>query len=728
MRIDGALNEEQLAAAIDTEGAVLVTAGAGSGKTRLLTHRIVHLISDCGVKPYCILAVTFTNKAAAEMKNRLIAMESMAESVWVSTFHSMCVRILRRDIDKLGRYNKNFTIYADDDSERAVKRIIKEGNYEGESLHKKCLYAISEAKNQGLSPEEYGKEFSYKSDIDMLVDVYTKYEDELKKSNSLDFDDLLTKAYDLLKASPETREYYQNRFKYIHVDEFQDTNVIQYNLIKLLAGSNGNIFVVGDEDQSIYGWRGADVTNMRNFIDEYHAKIYKLERNYRSTKSILDAANSLIKNNKSRIEKKLWTDAGEGDAVVVYKSESDTFEADYVVNTISKMLRGGYKPSDFAVLMRVNAMTRVLEQRLMQYNIAYKVYGGFKFFDRKEVKDILAYLKVLANPADNESLLRIINFPKRGIGDGAQAQLVAYGEVEGKRLCEVILDIGNNQDLPNGLIKKVKPFADVLRDLFDVAGKTASVYELAEYVVGRIDLKGVYAEDTEENISRRLNINDFLAGVKDFSDRRGGDLSQYLEEVTLYTEDDEAGGEAVYLSTIHSAKGMEFRIVFIVGMEEGLFPISRARDDENELEEERRLMYVAITRAKEKLYLTFCSSRYMYGERKLQMPSRFFGEIDETLGNKLSPPPQINFSPAYSSSAARPGVQSTAPLVQNIAKSQKHVINDYPVGTRVKHKRFGEGVVETIADIGGNSYLTIDFESCGKMTLSLQFAPIQKVE
>ena len=721
--IDG-LNEQQREAALTTEGAVLVTAGAGSGKTRLLTKRIAHLIDDLGVSPYNILAITFTNKAAEEMRNRVLSIVRDASGIWISTFHSMCAKILRRYATKLG-YSQNFTIYATDETERTVKQIVKDMGIEEENFWKNALRHISDAKNGGLSPERYFEEFSHVPDINDIVRVYESYETKLKSNNAMDFDDLLLKTHELFDVYPEVLGVYRDRFYYILVDEFQDTNVIQYDLVRMLAGGRGNVFVVGDEDQSIYGWRGADVTNMQNFIEDFGAKIFKLEQNYRSTKNILTAANNLIKNNVSRIDKKLWSELGDGEVVTAYRATTEAEEADFVVNTVNRLIRDGYKPHDFAVLMRVNALTRLLEQRFMQYNLPYKVYGGFKFFDRKEVKDILAYLRVLNNHADDDAVLRIINFPKRGIGDGTVKALVAACADRNMNIFDALVgevDLG----LASAATKKIKPFGQLLKTL-DEYMETATVPELAEKVIAAACIKEVYAEDSEENTARKLNIDDFVSSVHEFEKNRGGTLNDFLEEVTLYTEGDEAAGsDCVFLSTVHSAKGMEFRNVFVIGVEEGLFPLGRASDDLNELEEERRLMYVAITRAKERLYLTYCASRYMYGDRKLCRPSRFFGEIDEKFAARAAEAKRERDTVA-GSFKKKDNVHAAGLAAQNSAVKQNNNTGDFPVGTRVKHRKFGEGVVEGVTNVGANSYVVINFESVGKITLSLAFAPIQKL-
>ena len=718
------LNEQQQAAALDTEGAVLVTAGAGSGKTRLLTHRLAHIIQDLGVPAYNVLAITFTNKAAEEMKNRLYALIPDAADIWVSTFHSMCAKILRRHSAIIG-YGSNFTIYSQDESERLLKQIVKDMHFD-DSIVKNAARSISSAKNDGLSPERYREDNINYEDIDKITDIYIEYEKRLKANNSMDFDDLLLKTYDLFSRSEEVLSSYCRKFKYIHVDEFQDTNEIQYGLVRMLASVNGNVFVVGDEDQSIYGWRGANVTNMQNFIEDFGAKIYKLEQNYRSTKNILSLANNLIKNNSSRIEKKLWSALGDGEPPVIYKAASEAKEADFVVNTIRKLISDGYRPHDFAVLMRVNALTRTLEQRFMQYSLPYKVYGGFKFFDRKEVKDIIAYLRVLSNHSDEEALTRIINFPKRGIGDTTVEKIREYCRESGKSFYNAVM--GDIPGLSSSVTSKVNAFGKLLSDL-DEYKVTSDVAELAEKTIELAHIKEAYAEDSEENTTRKLNIDDFVSSAHEFVKNRGGSLDDFLQEVTLYTEGDEEAADSVFISTVHSAKGMEFRCVFIIGAEEGLFPLSRANDDIDELEEERRLMYVAITRAKEKLYLTYCESRFMYGRTNPCRPSRFFGEMDPRLTGIYSKPktyPDSERGYGYSRAASRVNAGGYG-AGNSAVKRNSGSADDYAEGARVRHKKFGDGTVVGVTNVGKNSYLVINFDNFGKITLSLAFAPIEKI-
>ena len=484
------LNKEQLGPVMDTEGAILVTAGAGSGKTRLLTHRIAYLITEKGVSPYNILAITFTNKAAGEMANRLYEMTPDGKYVWVSTFHSMCARMLRRYAGLLG-YTQSFSIYAEAERDKLISAIVAERANENDDddLKKKAIYHISNAKALGLDPDEYLRDFTYVGDIEKICEIYAEYDKSLKQNNAMDFDDLLINTKKLLSDFSEAAEYYREKFHYIHVDEFQDTNTIQYDLIKLLAAKYRNVCAVGDEDQCIYGWRGANIDNIKNFINDFNCKVYKLEQNYRSTQKILELANTLISNNTSRIEKKLWTQNGEGINIGYFVANGDGDEADFVVQTIYALADKGYKLSDFAVLMRINALTRPFEQRFMQYGIAHKIYGGFKFYDRKEIKDLLAYFRIASNHYDNEAITRVINFPRRGIGASSVATLIKLASDTNRSLYDVILNI-RNENVSNALKVKTEPFATVLECLDEQKDKI-ELSELMRYLILMLDLKTV---------------------------------------------------------------------------------------------------------------------------------------------------------------------------------------------------------------------------------------------
>ena len=744
------LNSEQLKPVLDTEGAVLVTAGAGSGKTRLLTHRIAHLIVDKGIPAYNILAITFTNKAANEMKERLFHMVEDSHGLWVSTFHSMCVSFLRKFIDKIG-YTPNFSIYGEQEKERAIKKILKEQDPE-EDVYKEVSFAISSAKNDGLSPDEYYELNRYENNAEIIRDAFIAYENELKKNNALDFDDLLNKAYYLLINDKEAGDYYADRFRYIHVDEFQDTNVIQYKIVRALAKKHQNVFVVGDEDQSIYGWRGASISNIADFRKDFNCKIYKLEQNYRSTKKILALANTLIDNNESRIKKTLWTENDDGSDVEMYAAQSEGQEADFVVSKILALHQSGkYSFSDFAILMRINALSRSFEERFIQYGIPHKIFGGFKFYDRKEIKDILAYLRIVVNPLDSEAILRVINFPKRGIGDAAIGQLVNYCAVSGKNLFDVIIDIETNEDLPKPILKKVSPFSTVLRCLINEKDNL-KISALMKYLVKMLNLKEVFSQPTEENENRKQNIKELLGSAQQYEQMNPeAELEDYLQSVSLYSdldEMDEAAG-CVNIATVHSAKGLEFKNVFVVGLEDGCFPISRGMDSTAEMEEERRLMYVAITRAEQNLFLSYAQTRFMYGERKLSVPSRFLMELGFDVGRKKRESMYSEYSQsrwynmggqsqqrsyyARSDEYEYGNVSGEAQIYTRPAPPPTPKRNDkveksgFVAGARVRHKKFGEGVIVKVSDEGENSYAEIEFEGVGKLVLSIFYAPLEVI-
>lgn len=727
------LNDEQIKPVLDTEGAVLVTAGAGSGKTRLLTHRIAYLITEKQVNPYNILAITFTNKAAAEMRERLASMlPDAVDGMLISTFHSMCVRILRRFIDRIG-YEKNFSIYGEDEKERIVKNIIKNKEFDAEDLHKKAIWAISGAKNAGLSPEEYKAQYEYYDNIEEITVIYDEYQKELRKNNALDYDDLLLITYKLLAESSDALDYCQNRFKYIHVDEFQDTNTIQYNLVLLIGGKYGNVFAVGDEDQCIYGWRGANFQNIFNFTNDFkNCKLYKLEQNYRSTQNILSAANKLIKHNSSRLDKTLWTSNGEGEQIVFHKANSETDEATAVVSSIIGLVRSGkYKFSDFAILMRLNALSRSFEEKLMQYGIPHKIFGGFKFFERKEIKDLLAYLKLLGNPADNEAMARIINFPKRGIGDSTVVQLRNYGEITGRSLSDIIVNIESNEDLPLGIVKKLSGFSKLLNALYEKK-KNSGIYELVSYLVTALNLHVLYGEDTEESRNRLRNIDEFTSSVKQFEEtNEGADLSDYLQMISLYSDTDEMdGSDYVSIATVHSAKGLEWKVVYIVGMEEGIFPIIRMDSSDDE-QEERRLFYVAITRARERLFVTYSASRFLYGQRKNMFPARFLREAG------LIPASGYTGTQSYYGSASavkkvqtqyNAGDTSQKRILQRPSETPKKQDGDFSgfiEGANVIHPKFGKGVITAVTDEHNGKYAQVLFSTVGKITLALDYAPIK---
>ena len=637
------LNSSQRLPVMDTEGAVLVIAGAGSGKTRVLTTRIAHLVNDLGVNPANILAITFTNKAADEMKTRLEKMIDGADRIWASTIHSMCVRILRANISAMG-FSKNFSIYDDDDKERAVKRIILDMGLEADKYLKKAKDVISNAKCGDFTPTEYKDDNPFIPEIEKLTEIFIRYNDYLKKCNALDFDDLLIYALRLFEDHPEVLEYYSEKFRYVHVDEFQDTNAVQFKIVKMLASAHKNIFVVGDDDQSIYGWRGAKIANILDFEKSFKgARVYKLEQNYRSTKNILNVANLVIKNNDMRKKKTLWTDNDAGLKPVMYVGNDELDEAQFVALNIKAKILNGARASDFAVLMRINALSRTFEQEFLKYNVPYKVYGGFKFFDRKEIKDLTAYLRVIENPRDNESLIRIINVPRRGIGEKTVAALREQADAEGISLFDEIVDYSSLGK--EGAVKnKIAAFKSTVTELV-IDSVDKNVAEIIKNVIAKTDFLSQFEEQTEENLSKRMNVDELVASAEEFVKTNPTlTLTDYLSSITLSSDvDDMDSSNFVTVATIHAVKGLEFKYVYVVGLDETIIPSSRACNEVETLEEERRLMYVAVTRAEKELTLTRARSRYLYGERRITEASRFLKEVEPLLDNKS----KLNDYPTY---------------------------------------------------------------------------------
>lgn len=766
--IDFKLNEEQMKPVLDTEGAVLVLAGAGSGKTRVLTARISRLVGEMGVPPENVLAITFTNKAANEMRERLEAFTDVSR-MWVCTIHSMCVRILRMFGDRLG-FHANFSIYSEQERSAVVKQAFRECGYEDEEgLLKSVKYHISEAKMQGLTPDAYMKAHARERNIETAVAVYRKYCAHLKAYNALDFDDLLTEARNLLATDAEAREYLAGKFRYIHVDEFQDTNSVQFDIIKMLSSVHGNLFVVGDDDQSIYGWRGAKLENILHFERYYpKAKTYKLQRNYRSTKAILELANASIANNALRKGKELWTDREEGEKPVYFEADEEAGEALYSARLIAELKRQGYRLSDFAVLMRINALTRSYEQEFTKYGISYKVFGGFKFFERKEIKDILAYLRIAANPNDDEAVLRVINVPRRGIGEKTVQTLLSYAQAEDMPLYYAILD-GDELPLNAGAKAKLKEFGNYVKNLVVMAQDTR-VDRLTSYLVSSSGMQEQYADNSDESVTKRANIDEFQNSVDEFARMNGeATLSDYLQQITLYSDTDEMDdGDYVTIATIHAVKGLEFRCVFLAGLEDNIMPTSRAIDDPEALEEERRLMYVAITRARERLWLTRSKSRYLYGKREPSMRSRFVEELKKEL-NIPDAPVYHRYSGDYDGYregygggrgyggygggymngavkrvgnyseeqdthfrtfgsgrtpvSAKPAVSASAPAFG--APKEKKDVSGFTVGTKVRHTRFGDGEILSTRGQESNLIITVHFEKAGNKDLAAALAPLE---
>ncbi len=624
------LNDEQIKPVLQTDGAVLVLAGAGSGKTRVLTSRIAYIVEEKGVPAEAILAITFTNKAANEMKERLSQIVDVNRS-WVCTIHSMCVRILRMYAAEAG-VSSNFSIYSETERNNIVKKSFQECDLDDDKLLKAVKYHIGNAKMLGLEPDSYAEENAGDPDIDEVTKVYRRYQKHLRENNALDFDDLLNETRNLLKRNEEAREYLGGRFRYILVDEFQDTNAVQYEIIRMLASVHGNLFVVGDDDQSIYGWRGAKLENILHFEKDFKgSKVFKLERNYRSTKNILKLANTVIQHNGRRKNKTLWTENGEGAHAKVYESEEESGEARYIARVIAGLMQQGYKYSDFAILMRINALTRSFEQEFTGDGIPYKVFGGFKFFERKEIKDLLAYLRLINNPFDSEAALRIINFPKRGIGAKTVDTLQKYAFDTELSIYDALIDI-DEIGFTGSTREKLVGFRDLIKTWI-IDSQEMPVNELVKKIIADTRMREAYADDSDESINKRANIEEFITSVEDYC-RLNPDtsLTDYLNQVTLSSDTDEMDdSDYVTLATIHSVKGLEFRCVFICGLEENIMPVSRAVENDDDMEEERRLMYVAITRAKENLYLTRSKSRYLYGRREPTARSRFLKELSSVV-------------------------------------------------------------------------------------------------
>ncbi|WP_028539071.1 DNA helicase PcrA [Paenibacillus sp. J14] len=776
------LNPQQRQAVEATEGPLLIMAGAGSGKTRVLTHRIAYLIATRKAPPWAILAITFTNKAAREMQDRVSRLVGGPEGrdIWVSTFHSMCVRILRRDIERIG-FTSNFSILDSTDQLSVIRNCMKEQNIDTKKFEPKAVQAaISAAKNELITPQQYEQKIGdYFEGI--VAKIYIQYQKQLRQNNSLDFDDLIMKTIELFKAAPDVLDFYQKKFQYIHVDEYQDTNRAQYMLCRMLADKHHRICVVGDSDQSIYRWRGADISNILNFEKDYpEAKTILLEQNYRSTSTILNAANEVIGNNTGRKPKKLWTDKGDGDKIKVYRADSEHDEGYFVTTEIHNSVKSGRNYRDHAILYRTNAQSRVIEEILIKSDIPYQIVGGIKFYDRKEIKDLLAYLRVLSNPDDDISLTRIINVPKRGIGDTTVAKLADAAAQRGTsiyRVLEVVDDLGFAGRTRNALVE----FFDMIHGLhqmvpyLSVTELTEKLLEVTQY---RLELQN---ENTLEARSRLENIDEFLSVTMEFeNNNEDKSLVSFLTDLALIADIDsmndnsdaeKPNDDAVVLMTMHSAKGLEFPVVFIIGMEEGVFPHSRAFLDDEELEEERRLAYVGITRAEEKLFLSCAQMRTLFGRTTANPPSRFLDEIPEELkedggrvprdrygrgagvggaysGRGFSSAGGGNFGrPAtdaaggpWGRSAAAPsgpaGRGTAAPMRSGVTvtgggasgAAAKTAPGDFSAGDKVAHAKWGVGTVVAIKGTGNDTELQIAFPApVGVKRLLAGFAPITKV-
>ena len=774
------LNPMQRRAAETLEGPVLILAGAGSGKTRTLTYRVANLLEH-GVKAWHILALTFTNKAAREMRERIERLAGAdAGEAWIGTFHSICCRILRRDIEKLG-YERSFTIYDDDDQQRVIKAVLKELDIDEKFLPPKAVSAdISDAKNRLLSPDEWLQKRGGDYRSQKTHDVMTRYEQRLRAANALDFDDLLVKTLQLFVEHPPVLEYYQGRFQYVHVDEYQDTNYAQYQLVRLITRESRNLCVVGDDDQSIYGWRGADIRNILDFEKDFpDATVIKLEQNYRSTANILDAANQIIAHNEGRKEKELWTEDGEGEKITLYAAADERDEAAWICQRIRQLQRGGTPYGSIAILYRMHALSRVLEETLMRAGIPYHVYGGTRFYDRREVRDVLAYLRVIQNPVDDISLSRIINVPKRAIGDSTVEQLTQYARQNAMSLYAAVA--APPDTLASRARKSVNDFSSLIVSLL-LAKETLPLSEFVQKVIDDSGLIAQYQkEENEENQARIENIREFMGAVTEFEQKsEDKSLFAFLENVALVTELDnqDSAPSFVTMMTLHSAKGLEYDAVFMSGMEEGIFPSARAMQEDNRVEEERRLCYVGVTRARKLLHLSYARRRMLFNQMQFNAPSCFLQEIPKRLIREEQSSAAQSASYGYGAPAARgagwgsyggsgmrrqggyqdnesrpqygygdtmPQRRAPAPKAParpaqqpwNIPGVQRGFVPSparsvqvqlFKVGDKVQHPKFGKGVIREVTGSGDAARLHIVFPVFGEKVLAQSIAPIVKIE
>ena len=732
------LNRGQQEAVLHVDGPLLILAGAGSGKTRVLTYRIAHLIDECGVNPWNILAITFTNKAAGEMRERVDKIVGYgSESIWVSTFHSTCVRILRRYIDRLG-YDTNFTIYDTEDQKTVMKSVCQKLQLDSKLYKERMLLnVISHAKDEYISPNEFLLEAKGDFRQEKIAQAYVEYQKELKKNNALDFDDLLVKTVELFQSCPDVLEYYQNRFRYIMVDEYQDTNTVQFKFISTLARQYRNLCVVGDDDQSIYKFRGANIRNILDFEKVFpDAKVVKLEQNYRSTQNILNAANGVIANNRGRKEKALWTENEQGEPILFQQFQNGYEEAEYVSGEISKKVRKGEAEyQDFAVLYRTNAQSRLFEEKFLYANIPYKIVGGVNFYSRKEIKDILAYLKTIDNGKDDLAVRRIINVPKRGIGNVTLAKVQAYADSRDISFFEALEEAGEIPGLGKAALK-IQPFVHLIHEM-RLSLADMSMQDLIQAILDKTgyaeELKN---EDTDESKARLENIDEFINKAVTYEEgAEEPNLSGFLEEVALVADIDsvEDGDNRVLLMTLHSAKGLEFPYVYLAGMEDGLFPsyMSIAADDPTEeIEEERRLCYVGITRAMKELTITCARCRMVRGETQYNNVSRFVREIpSELLARKSVMPrepkkPEVPQNTSYQKAKEAFRTKTFDPQQFKVVKADKL---DYTVGDQVSHVKFGKGTVLEITEGGRDYEVKVDFERFGVKKMFASFAKLKKV-
>lgn len=760
------LNNPQREAVTTVEGPVMVIAGAGSGKTKALTHRIAYMIQE-GINPFSIMALTFTNKAAKEMKDRIMKLVDphAARNVWMGTFHSIFARILRIEAQHLG-FTPDFTIYDTDDSKQLINAILKERELDTKAYPAKyILHRISMAKSALYTPEDYCNNFEIqqqdvRANKPLIGEIFKTYNNRLQRANAMDFDDILFYTNVLLRDFPEILYKYQQRFEYILVDEYQDTNYAQYLIIRRIAAMRENICVVGDDAQSIYGFRGANIQNILNFKNDYpEQRLIRLEQNYRSTKTIVNAANSVIDHNKDQIKKKVWSDKEEGELITVLRATSDNEEGTLVANSIF-----GYKMSrqlnnkDFAILYRTNSQSRSLEEALRKQDIRYRIYGGLSFYDRKEVKDLLAYFRVVINPHDEQALLRIINYPARGIGKTTIERLMVVADERKQAIWDVIASDEEPmpKDFNSGTVNKLRNFATMIKSFQTLLNKQNAI-ELAKHICNTVGIiKDLKEDDTPEGLSRVQNIEELLNAIMEFSDKQVDEvtgeqnevtLNKFMEDVALLTDQDKENDEDddyVTLMTIHSAKGLEFPYVYIVGLEENLFPGIQSLSTREDLEEERRLFYVALTRAETKLVLSYAESRYRWGNLTLSEPSRFIEEIDQSLIERTrkasfrgtsSFNEGVNFSDPFSKSfQTRRDFQkkTTQPSNATPINTPKNNNSDFTAaspdvideGMRVLHQKFGQGTVMKVEGIGPNKKATVLFDDCGTKQLMLKFAKL----
>ena len=726
MQLTDHLNTPQADAAQHYAGPLLILAGAGSGKTRVLTYRIANLIGEAGVSPYNILAITFTNKAANEMKARVDALIGQkADKMWICTFHSACVRILRMEIKALG-YDSNFVIYDSADQLTLIKQCLKELNIDDKRFPPRAIASgISQAKNRLQGVRAYDDQ-AYDYFQQTVARVYRLYQIKLKTNNALDFDDLIMHTVNLFQNNSDILEHYQERFRYILVDEYQDTNHAQYRLINLLAQKYKNVCVVGDDDQSVYNFRGADIKNILDFERDYSmSKVVRLEQNYRSTKTILDAANEVIKNNVGRKEKRLWTENPQGSLISLFTAQDEHHEAYYVAQQIAQgKIKNGRAYSDFAILYRTNAQSRVIEEILMKNNISYTIVGGHKFYERKEIKDLLAYLKIISNPLDTLNLQRIINVPRRGIGDASVGKLSGFATENGISMFDTMLQADSVPDLSARAAKLFSQFVGWVEDIRSRKDEL-SVTKLSREILNRSGyLSELEAEQTIEAQTRIENLKEFLTVTAEY-DKEAAEpsLEEFLAGVSLVADVDsfDDKSEAVVLMTMHSAKGLEFPVVFIIGMEEGIFPHSRSLDDSNEIEEERRLCYVGITRAREHLHLVHAWQRMLYGNYMHNAPSRFIHEVPDNLFCKEGAETQTEPDNGRQNKMKSSGLRAFP------VKSVIREAGSFSLGDKVEHGKFGQGVVVSVKGEMEDAELSVAFPGIGIKMLIVKYAPLKKL-